>query len=68
MKARLEFDLPEDQHEFDLCHRAREMYLNLWDLTEQIRTWRKYGHKFKNVDELLDSLWEECIDHELLNS
>ena len=67
MKARLEFDLPEEQHEFDLCHKAREMYVNLWDLTDQIRTWRKHGHRFKDAEELLDALWEDCIDHELLN-
>jgi len=67
MKARLEFDLPEEQEEFEICHRAREMYVNLWDLKEQIRTWRKHGHRFKDVDELLDALWEDCINHELLN-
>ena len=67
MKARLEFDLPDEQEEFEICHGAREMYVNLWDLKEQIRTWRKHGHRFKDVDELLDSLWEDCIDHDLLN-
>jgi hypothetical protein len=43
------------------------MYSNLWDLKEQIRTWRKHGHRFKDAEELLDALWEDCIDHELLN-
>jgi hypothetical protein len=67
MKARLEFDLPDEREEFEICHRAREMYVNLWDLKEQIRTWRKHGHRFKDVDELLDALWEDCINHDLLN-
>jgi hypothetical protein len=66
MKARLEFDLPEEQQEFEICHRLCDL-LNLWDLTQQIRTWRKHGHRFKDADELLDALWEDCIDHELLN-
>jgi hypothetical protein len=26
MKARLEFDLPEEQQDFDLCHRASDLY------------------------------------------
>jgi hypothetical protein len=47
MKARLEFDLPEEQEEFEICHRARDLYCNLWDLAQQIRTWRKHGHRFK---------------------
>jgi hypothetical protein len=65
MKARLEFDLPEEQEEFDLCHRASDLYSNLWDLAQQIRTWRKHGHRFKDAEELLDALWEDCIDHEV---
>jgi hypothetical protein len=67
MKARLEFDLPEEQQEFDLCHSASDLYSNLWDLAQQIRTWRKHGHRFKDAEELLDALWEDCIDHDLLN-
>jgi len=67
MKAKLEFDLPEEQPEFNLACKAGELHGNLWDLTEQIRTWRKHGHRFKDADELLDALWEYCIDHELLN-
>jgi hypothetical protein len=67
MKARLEFDLPEEQQEFEICQGWRSAYSNLWDLTQQIRTWRKHGHRFKDAEELLDALWEDCIDHELLN-
>ena len=67
MKARLEFDLPEEQFDFDLCRKAGELHSNLGDLAQQVRTWRKHGHRFKDVDELLDALWEDCIDHDLLN-
>ena len=67
MKARLEFDLPEEQTEFELHCKAAKLYSNLWDLTERIRRWRKHGHPFKSADELLDELWEEGIDHSLLD-
>jgi len=67
MKARLEFDLPEEREEFEICRKAIDLHSNLWDLAEQVRRWRKHGHTFKDVDELLDALWEDCIDHELLN-
>jgi len=43
------------------------LHSNLWDLTGQIRIWRKHGHSFKDADELLDALWHDCIDHELLD-
>ena len=67
MKARLEFDLPEEQFDFEICRRAGELHGNLWDLAQQVRTWRKHGHRFKDAGELLDALWEDCIDHDLLN-
>ena len=67
MKAKLEFDLPDEQLEFELSRKAGYLHSNLWDLAEQIRTWRKHGHRFKDAEELLDAIWEDCIDHELLN-
>ena len=66
MKAKLIFDLPDEQFDFELCRKAGDVHSNLWDLTQQIRTWRKHGHRFKSVDELLDALLEDCIDHNLL--
>jgi len=66
MKAKLEFDLPDEQFEFELSRKAGDLHSNLWDLSQQIRTWRKHGHRFKDADELLDALWENCIDHNLL--
>ena len=67
MKARLEFDLPEEREEFEINRKAVDLYVNLSDMTEQVRRWRKHGHRFKDVDELLDALWEDCINHELLD-
>ena len=66
MKAKLIFDLPDEQFDFELCRKAGDVHSNLWDLTQQIRTWRKHGHRFKSVDELLDALWEDSIDNSLL--
>ena len=67
MKARLEFDLPEEREEFEINRKAADLYVNLSDIAEQIRRWRKHGHRFKDAEELLDALWEECIDHSLLD-
>jgi hypothetical protein len=66
MKATLEFQLPEEQEDFDLINKANALYANLFQITEQIRVWRKHGHRFESVDELLDAIWEDCLDHELI--
>jgi hypothetical protein len=60
-------EILEEQEEFEINRKAVDLYVNLSDMTEQIRRWRKHGHRFKDVDELLDALWEDCIDHSLIN-
>jgi len=55
MKAKLIFDLPDEQFDFELCRKAGDLHSNLWDLTQQIRAWRKHGHRFKDANELLDA-------------
>ncbi len=44
MKAKLTFNLPEDQHEWDNAIRADAMYCALWDLSQELRTmWKLHG-------------------------
>jgi len=45
MKARLEFDLPEEQQEFELCHKAREMYVNHRECTSSIAKLIIWNHR-----------------------
>lgn len=42
MKAMLEFNLPEDKHEWDNAVKADAMYAALWDLSQELRTMCKY--------------------------
>ena len=42
MKAILEFDLPDDQHEFELAIQGAAMYSALWDISQELRTMTKY--------------------------
>lgn len=42
MKAKLTFNLPEDQAEFDFAVQGGKMYSVLWDISQELRTLWKY--------------------------
>jgi len=42
MKAILEFNLPEDQPEFDLAVNGSKMHLVLWEMDQWLRAQYKY--------------------------
>jgi hypothetical protein len=65
MKAILEFNLPEDQHEYDVVLQAQKMQSFLWEFSQQLRSWRKYHHDFKDANDALDQIRDEF--YRLLN-
>jgi|LakMenEpi03Aug12_release.lakeMendotaPanAssembly.Ray.scaffolds.fasta_scaffold998421_2 hypothetical protein len=65
MKAILEFNLPEDQHEYEVAIQASRVQSFLWDFSQQLRSWYKYHHDFKNADDALEKTREEFYN--LLN-
>jgi hypothetical protein len=65
MKAIIEFDLPEDEREYALINQANGMQSFLWDFSQQLRSWYKYHHDFKDADDALDKIREEF--YRLLN-
>ena len=58
-KAIFEFNLPEEQDEYDIMNQAIRMQRVLWDLSEALRTWEKYGHQFNSADNAVYSIREE---------
>lgn len=50
MKAILEFNLPDDQEEYEYAVNAPKMYLALWEIKQLIRSKLKY-----NPDGLTDA-------------
>lgn len=70
MKAILEFDLPEDNHEFQNATQGAKMKSVLWEMREYIRHRLKYDEynydQFEVLDacqsKLIDLLFEENID------
>ena len=69
MKAILEFNLPEDQREYEVVTQATKMQSFLWDFSQQLRAWQKYHHDFKDADDALDKIREEFYrlvnDHQI---
>jgi hypothetical protein len=59
MKAMFEFDLPDDQHEYDVMNQASKVQSFLWDFSQQLRAWQKYHHDFKDANDALDKIREE---------
>ena len=53
MKAILEFNLPEDQFDFDTAVSAQKYYGILFDLDQKLRGEIKHGHGFKTANEAL---------------
>jgi hypothetical protein len=66
MKAKLEYNLPEDQSFFNAACKATEMRSAISDFDNELRNWVKYGHNFKTADEALEKVRESL--HVYLNS
>jgi hypothetical protein len=56
MKAIIEFELPEDQEEYEKANNANKMYMALWDIKQLFRSKLKYNSDGLN-DEQLEQ-WE----------
>ena len=65
MKAVFEFNLPEDQNEYEVMSQASKTQSFLWEFSQQLRSWYKYGHQFKDAEDAVDKIREEF--YRLLN-
>jgi hypothetical protein len=65
MKALFEFNLPEDQREYEIMAQASKTQRFIWEFSQQLRSWYKYGHQFKDADDAINSIRDEF--YKLLN-
>jgi len=56
MKAILEFNLPEDQREFEIVNQSKDMLCIIGNLEDTLRSYLKYGHEFKTPEEALQAI------------
>jgi len=68
MKAIIEFELPEDQDQYEIANNASKMYLALWDIKQLFRSKLKYNSDGLNSEQL--EQWESMQDefYEILNN
>jgi hypothetical protein len=71
MKAILEFNLPEDQQDFDLATKGLKFWSVLWELDQSLRAKTKYASddlpqdKYDAYQEIRDELRELMSDSNL---
>jgi len=64
MKAILEFNLPDDQQEYELANSGLSFWNVLWELDQELRTKTKYASddlskdKYDAYQEIRDKLYE----------
>lgn len=68
MNAILEFNLPEDQEQFNVASKATELFLTLYEFDQKLRTLLKYhqkltGEEYAVVDKLRDDLHTEMHEN-----
>ena len=65
MLVKFEFNLPEDQRDYEIMSKSLNTQSFLWDFSKQLRSWEKYHHDFKDADDALDKIKDEF--YRLLN-
>ena len=65
MKVILRFDLPDDQRDYEIAIQAPKIQSFLLDFSQQLRSWYKYHHDFKDADDALNKIRDEF--YRLLN-
>ena len=69
MKAKLTFNLPDDQHDFDLAIQSGKMYSALWDISQELRKLWKYEElnddEWKMVERIRDKFYEILDDNQI---
>lgn len=68
-KVTIEFDLPEEQEEYDIYSKATSLHACLWDLKQDLRNTRKYlelsVEEDRIYEEIQDKLWSSIEDFEI---
>ena len=63
MKATIEFNLPEDEEQFNTASKAMDWALLAWDIDQQCHDWIKYNnHNFEAVEDVLQGIRDMIHD------
>ena len=50
MKVIFELNLPDDQHEYDIIHQSSRVQSVLWQFSQTLREYEKYGNDLKMLE------------------
>ena len=62
MKATIEFNLPDDQHEFELMNDAGKMFYALIEIERMLRRWYKYETLNQSQYDIVEKIRDEFND------
>jgi hypothetical protein len=62
MKAKLIFNLPEDQNEWENAVNANAMYCALWDIQQELRTLWKYEELSEDEWKIVERIRNKFFD------
>ena len=62
MKAILEFNLPEDSHEFDMATQGLNMHSVLWEMDQWLRAQYKYMPDSEYSEDKYET-YQKCREH-----
>jgi len=62
MKITFEFNLPDDQDKYEVVNQANKMQSLLWDFSQQLRFWRKYGNTFTDANNALEQITKDFYE------
>jgi hypothetical protein len=70
MKATLEFNLPDDQEDFNDAVNGQRWRLMVWDFDQYLRSELKYNDKlsseqYKVYEQVRDTLWQKINEDNL---
>lgn len=64
-KVTVEYNLPDEQHDYEVAMQASRVQSFLWDFSQQLRSWYKYHNDFKDGNDALSKIRDEF--YRLLN-
>ncbi len=69
MKATIEYNLPEDQFEFDCASKSLKMHFALSEIKEELRAIWKYedlkDNEFELIERVREKFFEILLDNEI---
>ena len=61
----IKFNLPQEEQDLKLAQRGRDYYCIIFDVLQEIRSYLKYGHEFKTVEEALEKIRESLCEAQI---